>query len=143
MSTRDAKVVSARGALRAAIAAMEVARGPLRSRERRRAEDEWRAVADRCWSIVDHHELDGRQYLIVVGNRPVSPGIEVLTPRELQVLAAAAIGQTNKVIAYELGLSDSTVRVLLARSAKKLGVKKRVELVALYLAHTTTRALAI
>ena len=91
-------------------------------------------LIDRRWTIVDHHERDGRHYLVVVGDR--ATGIELLSPRELQVLAAAAAGQTTKVIAFELGLSDSTVRVLLARTAKKLGVKKRADMVALYRAHT-------
>ena len=93
------------------------------------------ALIDPSWSIVEHYEREGRHYLVVVEKASVSPGLELLSPRELQVLAAAAIGQTNKVIAFELGLSDSTVRVHLARSGKKLRVNKRAELVALYLAH--------
>ena len=94
-------------------------------------------VIDRSWSIIEHHERDGRHYLVVVEMPPPRPGLEALSPRELQVVAAAAVGQTSKVIAFELGLSDSTVRVLLARSARKLGVKRRAELVALYLSHVT------
>ncbi|MEO6097530.1 MAG: LuxR C-terminal-related transcriptional regulator [Fibrobacteria bacterium] len=49
--------------------------------------------------------------------------------RERQVAALAELGRSNKVIAYELGLGHSTVRVLLARAAGKPGVKTRIGLV--------------
>jgi DNA-binding NarL/FixJ family response regulator len=62
------------------------------------------------WSIVDHHEDAGRRYLVVVE----APAAESLTTREREVLAAAA-GHTSKAIAFDLGLSDSTVRVLMSR----------------------------
>jgi DNA-binding CsgD family transcriptional regulator len=55
-------------------------------------------------------------------------GLEMLTDRERQVVLQAALGFTNKEIAYALGISDSTVRVLMARAAEKLGVRSRVEL---------------
>jgi hypothetical protein len=41
-----------------------------------------------------------------------------------------ACGQTTKEIAYSLGIEDSTARVLLARSAAKLGVAGRTGLLA-------------
>jgi DNA-binding NarL/FixJ family response regulator len=63
-------------------------------------------------------------------------GPEALAPRERQVVAAAAAGPANKLIAYELGLSDSTVRVLLSGAAKKFGVSRHRVRVALYRAHT-------
>jgi DNA-binding NarL/FixJ family response regulator len=36
-------------------------------------------------------------------------------------------GSHNKAIAFELGIAHSTVRVLLARAAAKLGVRSRTE----------------
>jgi DNA-binding NarL/FixJ family response regulator len=39
------------------------------------------------------------------------------------------MGQSNKVIAYSLGLGSSTVATHLARAMRKLGVRNRVELV--------------
>ncbi|MEO6095410.1 MAG: helix-turn-helix transcriptional regulator [Fibrobacteria bacterium] len=54
-------------------------------------------------------------------NAPAPAGLELLSPRERQVAALAELGRSNKVIAYELGLGHSTVRVLLARAAGKPG----------------------
>jgi DNA-binding NarL/FixJ family response regulator len=48
-----------------------------------------------------------------------------LSEREREVLAMAAMGHHNKLIAYELGLAHSTVRVLLHRAAAKLGAACR------------------
>ena len=42
--------------------------------------------------------------------------------------AFLALGHSTKVIAYELGISDSTVRVLLRRVRNKLSVSTRAEL---------------
>ncbi len=56
--------------------------------------------------------------------------VDALTRREQEVLAAAARGHHNKLIAYDLGLAHSTVRVLLHRAATKLGAGSRSEAVA-------------
>jgi DNA-binding CsgD family transcriptional regulator len=52
-----------------------------------------------------------------------------LTDRERQVVVLLALGRTSKEIAYALGISDSTARVLLARAKIRLGVRTRDELV--------------
>jgi DNA-binding NarL/FixJ family response regulator len=44
------------------------------------------------------------------------------------VVVHAALGFTNKQIAYALGISNSTVRVLMARAAARIGVRTRNEL---------------
>jgi DNA-binding CsgD family transcriptional regulator len=56
-----------------------------------------------------------------------------LSPRERQVVALAARGQANKVIASDLGLRVSTVSVYLLKAARKLGVRGRVALISAYL----------
>jgi DNA-binding NarL/FixJ family response regulator len=53
-----------------------------------------------------------------------------LSDRERQVVSLATLGRTNKMIAYELGLAHSTVRVLMARASAKLHTGSRHELVA-------------
>ena len=56
-------------------------------------------------------------------------GLERLTEREREVVTRAARGCANKEIAYDLGLAHSTVRVLMARAAVKLGTRTRDQLV--------------
>lgn len=46
-----------------------------------------------------------------------------LTLREQQILTYAEIGHSNKLIAYSLGVSISTVSTLLARARRKLGLQ--------------------
>ncbi len=60
--------------------------------------------------------------VLTPGNAPM------LTVRELQVVKCAARGKTNKSIAFELGLSEHTVKNYLFRAFEKLGVSSRVEL---------------
>jgi DNA-binding CsgD family transcriptional regulator len=58
--------------------------------------------------------------------RPVTPGdTHGLTPRELQVLRLVATGETNKVIAAELVLSERTVDRHVSNIFTKLGVSSR------------------
>ena len=49
-----------------------------------------------------------------------------LSPRERQILDLVTGGRTHKEVAFDLGLSDATVRVLYSRAMKKLGRAKRV-----------------
>jgi len=50
-----------------------------------------------------------------------------LTPREMEILALLAEGQSNKVIARNLGISDGTVKLHVKSILRKLGVHSRVE----------------
>jgi two-component system nitrate/nitrite response regulator NarL len=60
------------------------------------------------------------------GVAPVSPFAE-LTPRELEILCLLAEGQSNKVIARNLGISDGTVKLHVKAILRKLDVHSRVE----------------
>jgi DNA-binding CsgD family transcriptional regulator len=108
----------------------------VRTQERLRAKDrrgdpeavgEWKALVDARWSLVDHVDTDGKRVITAQRNESVTPGAVGLSRREEQVLGYAALGHSNKLIAYELGLAHSTVRVLLARAAGKLGARGRDE----------------
>jgi len=57
----------------------------------------------------------------------VLPASGVVTPRELEVVRAIQRGSSNKVIAYELGMCESTVKVHVRRVMKKLKAKNRTE----------------
>jgi two-component system nitrate/nitrite response regulator NarL len=50
-----------------------------------------------------------------------------LTPREMEILCHLAEGQSNKVIARNLGISDGTVKLHVKAILRKLGIHSRVE----------------
>ncbi len=52
---------------------------------------------------------------------------DTLTPRETAVLKAVRMGRPNKVIAHELGISESTIKVHVHRIMKKLKVQNRTQ----------------
>lgn len=56
-------------------------------------------------------------------------GQATLAPREQQVIVLVAAGKTNREAAAQLGISDETVKTLLERAYKKLGVRRRAEAV--------------
>ncbi len=59
--------------------------------------------------------------------RPPSPE-ESLTPRELEVAAEVAAGKSNKRVAADLGISESTVKLHLHSVFGKLELTNRVQL---------------
>jgi len=58
-----------------------------------------------------------------------------LTPRENEILALLAEGQSNKVIARNLGISDGTVKLHVKSILRKLGVHSRVEAAVIAVEH--------
>lgn len=50
-----------------------------------------------------------------------------LTPREFEIIEHLAIGQSNKVIARELGITDGTVKLHVKAILRKLSIRSRVE----------------
>ena len=53
--------------------------------------------------------------------------MDQLTPREREILCLLAEGQSNKVIARNLGISDGTVKLHVKAILRKLEVHSRVE----------------
>jgi DNA-binding CsgD family transcriptional regulator len=121
----DAATLAARNALREAARAIEKARGPVRKRDLDGALGEWRTLVRSRWTLVDHFESDGRRYVLAHTNIAAPAAPPELSAREREVLERAILGRENKLIAYELGLAASTVRVLMRRAAGKLGAKTR------------------
>jgi DNA-binding NarL/FixJ family response regulator len=60
--------------------------------------------------------------------RPV-PGLDLLTPREREVVVAVASGLSNEEIARELYMSPSTAKTHATRAMMKLGARDRAQLV--------------
>jgi DNA-binding NarL/FixJ family response regulator len=61
------------------------------------------------------------------GNDNLSAGDVELTSREQDVLKLLRAGRQNKIIAYQLGISESTVKVHLRNIMKKLHVSNRTQ----------------
>ena len=61
-----------------------------------------------------------------------SPGIETLTPRELEVLRLLARGQTNLEIARALVVREGTVKYHVKNILRKLGARSRADAVSRY-----------
>lgn len=121
--------VEARAPLGTAAKAIDRARGKLRRLDPEAAAALWKTLVRGEWSLVDWYDHDGKRFLLAQENRIPSRSKPALTLREEQVVACAAMGHSNKLIAYDLGLSTGSVAVLLGRAARKLGVSGRVALV--------------
>jgi DNA-binding CsgD family transcriptional regulator len=122
-TSRDARV-----ALRQAARAIDCAR-VRRARSPDAALATWQALVHGRWSLVDRFESDGRTFLIAKANPPEPPAVAKLTPRESAVVALAALGRSNKLIAYELGLSLGTVGTYLLRAQRRLNLHSRAALI--------------
>jgi DNA-binding NarL/FixJ family response regulator len=91
--------------------------------------DSWAAMAKQRWTVVERFQHEGKEYVVAVRDDGPQVAFESLTRREQQVVGARLLGHTNKAAAYALGRSASTIRVLLARALRKLGVGSMAELV--------------
>lgn len=65
---------------------------------------------------------------------PATP-LSELTPREQEILSHIAEGESNKVIAKHLGISDGTVKLHVKAILRKLGVHSRVEAAVIAVEH--------
>jgi DNA-binding NarL/FixJ family response regulator len=59
-------------------------------------------------------------------------GGEMFTGRQKQVIEAIRLGKPNKIIAYELNMCESTVKVHVRTIMKKLKARNRTEVAYLY-----------
>lgn len=131
----------------------QVARAALRDAaadvvraKRRREEDPskvlslWRALYAGEYTVVEAFDTDGRRFVVARSNRPEprrpaaepsarGEGRAALSERDLRVLAMFSHGCANKLIAYQLAMSASSVAASLARARRALGVSSSAELV--------------
>jgi DNA-binding CsgD family transcriptional regulator len=128
----DARDGDARDALRDAARRVDRARGRLRRESPEEAVAIWNALVEGRWSLVDWIDHDGRRYLLARENPPPAAAALDLTPRERQVMALVAQGDSNKLVAYELGISEESVGVHVHKALRKLKAESRVELITAY-----------
>lgn len=116
----EAKSKAARDALSRAVHAAELARGKMRRAAPEEALRIWKSMVNGRWTLTDQFEHGGKRFVVARVNQPTRHVIGKLTKRESQVVAMASVGHSNKLIAYELGVSEGTIATLLARAQRRL-----------------------
>ena len=138
-STAVADDGAARRSLTEAVRAMEQARRASVRSAPDQALELWRGLVAGQWSLVDHWEQGGRRYIAAYENRPGQRDPRALTPTEQSVLRCVALGATNKEASYALGLPEKTVSACVTQILKKLGLRSRVDLAAVFDASRSAR----
>ena len=115
--------------LRRAARRVDQARGKLRKDDPRKALETWKALVRGRWSLVDWFDSDGRRFVLARPNPPKVFDPRGLSAQECQVITYVLLGDTNKLIAYRLGLSQGRVSVLLRSAMHKLGAKSKAQLI--------------
>lgn len=125
----QAKSRPALALLRQTAKQIDSARGTLRESDPEKALELWRALVRGRWSTVDWFDSDGRRYVLGIPNSPEVLDPRGLTERELQVVSYVFYGLTNKMVAYNLGISKGRVSTVLQSAMRKLGVSTRAQLI--------------
>ena len=126
----DAKRPDVRQQIRNAVVRQDRARARLGERDADEALRMWKDLVRGKWSLVDWFDRDGRRFVVAIPNAPNAADPRGLSEREYQVAMSAALGESRKVTAYRLGLSQSYVSAILSRAMQKLRVKTQAQLVA-------------
>ncbi len=127
-----AKSRGALEALRQAALDVDRARGRLRREDSDDAIETWRGLISGRWTLLDQFESDGKRYLVARQNDPEAMFPPNLTQRERQVLLYRVLGHPLKLIAYELGLSTSTISSTLGSALRKLGVQSVADVIRMF-----------
>ncbi len=127
----DARDEASRDALREAARRMDRSRLRTSSTSPEEAIDMWNALVEGRWSLVERFESDGRRILVARRNDPATHATRALTEGERKVAALLGLNHSQKLIAYELGLSEGRVSTLARSAMDKLAVKSRAELIEL------------
>ncbi|MEO7066156.1 MAG: response regulator transcription factor [Rhodanobacter sp.] len=73
------------------------------------------------------HTLVGRDVKLKAEEAEAAARIATLTPQQFRVMTMLADGQLNKQIAWELGVSEATVKAHMTTIMRKLGVNNRTQ----------------
>jgi DNA-binding NarL/FixJ family response regulator len=91
----------------------------------------WQGLISGRWSLVERFDSDGKRFMLAHKNAEDVADPRGLTPLEMRVAGLAARGYSDKLIAYHLGVAESTASVQLAGALRKLSLGSRIELVRL------------
>jgi len=92
----------------------------------------WRGLVSGRWTLIETFESDGRRYFLAYPNEITPENPRSLTPRERAVVGHIVQGDSNKWIAYQLGIKPPTVARHLTSGLRKIGLRHRHELIWLY-----------
>lgn len=88
---------------------------------------------DKIKEVVEGHTVVSEQLSAVLATalrkpvRPAPDSLRTLSERESQILRLVATGQSNKLIARQLDITEGTVKVHVKNLLKKLHLRSRVE----------------
>jgi DNA-binding NarL/FixJ family response regulator len=97
----------------------------------------WTALVDGRWSLVDCDEHGLGRLVLAVPNPPRARDPRRLTVEERVVAAYVARGDSNKAIAYTLGIPEGTVATRARAICAKFGVQTRTAFADRYVAVLT------
>ena len=89
------------------------------------AMDLWKGLIDGRWSLLDVADTDGRTFTVLRQNPLHVRSSVALSEREREVAFLIGRGHHLKLVAYELGLSASTIRSQLRSALRKLNLDHR------------------
>ena len=88
----------------------------------------WEELLAGRWSIVQTSARSGQLRFVAAANPAARDELRALSARERRVIGAVARGQSNKAIAIDLGLGESSLATIFGRALRKLGVSRREHL---------------
>lgn len=93
----------------------------------RQTDDLWPALIAGEWVLVDRFESSGRRVVVAHRTDALARPLQALTRHEALALQLALCGVANKVVAVELGVSESTVSRLVERGLRRLDLASLAE----------------
>lgn len=127
-----AKGAGARERLQNAALAVDRARSRTGPSDAADALELWNGLVHGRWTLIESFDSDDRRFFLAYPNETVLANPRSLTARERAVVGHVVQGDSNKWIAYQLGIRPSTVARHLTSALRKMGLGQRHELIWLY-----------